>query len=167
MTYEVTKQRLGQQIGNYRLTRQLGQGGFADVYLGEHIYLKTLSAIKMLHVQLSEEMRQNFLHEAQVIAMLDHPNIVRVFDYGIEKEPPYLVMSYAPNGSIRHLAPRGMRLPPERILPLVQQMASALDYAHQHRLIHRDVKPENMLVGQRGEILLGDFGLVIVAQGSA
>lgn len=166
MAHELAKRRLGQQVGNYRLTRWLGQGGFADVYLGEHVYLKTQNAIKMLHVQLSEEMLQSFLHEAQIIATLDHPNIVRVFDYGIEGETPYLVMSYASNGSIRRLAPRGTRLQPERLLPMVQQIASALDYAHQHRLIHRDVKPENMLMGQHEEILLSDFGLVIVAQSS-
>ncbi|HZO72925.1 MAG TPA: protein kinase [Ktedonobacteraceae bacterium] len=164
MTYELTKRHLGQQVGNYRLTRWLGQGGFADVYLGEHIYLKTLSAIKMLHVQLSEKMLQNFLQEAQVLAALDHPNIVRILDYGLEKGNPYLVMSYAPNGSIRHVAPRGTRLQPERIVPIVQQAGSALDYAHQHKLIHRDVKPENMLMELHERVLLSDFGLVIVAQ---
>lgn len=164
MTYELTKRHLGQQIGNYRLTRWLGQGGFADVYLGEHIYLKTLSAVKMLHVQLSEKMLQNFLQEAQVIAALDHPNIVRILDYGLEKGNPYLVMSYAHNGSIRQVAPRKTRLQPERIATIVPQIASALDYAHQRKLIHRDVKPENMLVGLHEQVLLSDFGLVIVAQ---
>jgi serine/threonine protein kinase len=164
---ETAKRHLGQQVGNYRLTRWLGQGGFADVYLGEHVYLKTQSAIKMLHVQLSEQTLQDFLHEAQVIAGLDHPNIVRVFDYGIEKGTPFLVMSYAPNGSIRRLAPRGTRVQPEQILPLVQQIASALDYAHQRKLIHRDVKQENILLGQQQEVLLSDFGLVVVAQSSS
>ncbi|HLG66017.1 MAG TPA: protein kinase [Ktedonosporobacter sp.] len=164
MTYELTKRHLGQQVGNYRLTRWLGQGGFADVYLGEHIYLKTLSAIKMLHVQLSEKMLQNFLQEAQVIAALDHPNIVHILDYGLEKGNPYLVMSYAPNGSIRQVTPRKTRLQPERIVTTISQIASALDYAHQHKLIHRDVKPENMLVGLHEQVLLSDFGLVVVAQ---
>ncbi len=164
MTYELAEHHLGQQVGNYRLIRWLGQGGFADVYLGEHIYLKTQNAIKMLHVHLSEKMLETFLQEAQVIAALDHPNIVRILDYGLEKGNPYLVMSYAPNGSIRHLAPRKTRLQPGQIVTIVQQIAAALDYAHQHKLIHRDVKPENILVGQHKRVLLSDFGLAIVAQ---
>src|SRR5260221_679748 len=94
---ESAESRLGQQVGNYRLTAWLGQGGFADVYLGEHIYLKTQCALKMVHVPLSED---TFLNEARTIARLEHPNIVRVFDYGVDNGHPYLVMSYAPNGSV-------------------------------------------------------------------
>ncbi|MDQ2717997.1 MAG: protein kinase, partial [Chloroflexota bacterium] len=164
---ETARHYLGQQVGHYRLTRWLGKGGFADVYLGEHIHLKTQNAIKMLHVQLSEKALQDFLHEAQVIAGLDHPNIVRVLDYGSEEGIPYLVMSYAPNGSIRRVIPKGRRVQPERIVPMVQQVAAALDHAHMRKLIHRDVKPENMLVGQQGQILLSDFGLVIAAHSSS
>ncbi|MDQ2905325.1 MAG: protein kinase [Chloroflexota bacterium] len=163
---ETARHYLGQQVGHYRLTRWLGKGGFADVYLGEHIHLKTQNAIKMLHVQLSEKALQDFLHEAQVIAGLDHPNIVRVLDYGSEEGIPYLVMSYAPNGSIRRVIPKETRVELEQIVPVVQQIAAALDHAHMRRLIHRDVKPENILVGQRGQILLSDFGLVIVAHSS-
>src|SRR5712691_11436027 len=76
--------RIGQQFGNYRLTRLLGRGGFAEVYLGEHIYLKSLAAIKTLHARLTEEDLQHFLKEAQIIVKLQHPHIVRVIDFGVE-----------------------------------------------------------------------------------
>ncbi|HEY4037015.1 MAG TPA: serine/threonine-protein kinase [Ktedonobacteraceae bacterium] len=158
------ERRLGEQVGNYRLTGWLGRGAFADVYLGEHIYLKRQSAIKMLHVHLPEKAVKAFLNEACTIARLDHPHIVRVLDYGVENGTPFLVMDYAPNGSLRQRFPEGMRVPLEQIVPLVQQMASALDYAHQQQLIHRDVKPENILLGAQDQALLSDFGLVLVAQ---
>src|SRR5256886_15691245 len=88
------EQRVGEQVGSYRLIRWLGRGTFADVYLGEHIYLGMQSAIKMLHVHLPEKAVKDFLNEARIIARLDHPNIVRVFDYGVENGTPFLVMAY-------------------------------------------------------------------------
>jgi serine/threonine protein kinase len=160
------EKRVGDLVGNYRLMRWLGRGAFADIYLGEHLYLKTQSAIKMLHVQLSDKALKNFLNEARAIAQLEHPHIVSVLDYGEEDGIPFLVMTYAANGSLRQHFPEGTRVSLEQIVPLVQQMASALDYAHQHKLIHRDVKPENMLVGAQDQVLLSDFGFVLVTQGA-
>src|SRR5437762_5119251 len=96
---------VGQQVGNYRLIGWLGRGGFADVYLGEHIYLKTQGAIKILHVQLSEKTLKDFLNEARTIARLKHSNIIRMLDYGVEKGNPFLVVTYAPNGSLRQCFP--------------------------------------------------------------
>lgn len=159
---------IGQQIGNYSLIHLLGQGGFADVYLGEHIYLKTQAAIKVLRVQLSESSIEDFMNEARTIAQLEHPNIVRVFECGItDDRTPFLVMTYAPNGSLRQRHPKGTCLLPGQILPYVQQIASALHFAHQHKLIHRDVKPENMLIGLNHQLLLSDFGLALLAQSSS
>ena len=86
----------GQQLGNYRLRRLLGQGGFAEVYLGEHVYLNTQAAIKVLHAQLTNDMSVHFLSEAQTIAGLRHPHIVLVLDFGVESMIPFLVMEYAP-----------------------------------------------------------------------
>lgn len=158
--------RLGAQIGNYRLVRKIGQGGFAEVYLGEHIYLRTQAAIKILQMRLAEHDMQSFLNEARTIAHLIHPNIVRVMDFGVEHETPFLVMDYAPNGTLRQHYPNGSRLPLNNIVSYVNQIASALQYAHDQRLIHRDIKPENMLVGRNNEILLSDFGIALVAQTS-
>ncbi len=142
--------RVGQQLGNYRLLRLLGRGGFADVYLGEHIYLKKPAALKVLHLRLDEQDAAQFLHEAQTLAGLDHPHIVRVFDFAVQDGMPFLVMDYAVGGTLRMRHPAGTRVPLERIIAYVNQVASALQYAHHQRLMHRDVKPENMLGRTRG-----------------
>lgn len=160
--------RISQQLGNYRLLRLLGQGGFADVYLGEHLYLKTYAALKLLRVHLTSDALQGFLNEARTIANLEHPHIVRVLDFGVEQNTtPFLIMNYAPEGTLRQRHPRGTRLSLEVVVSYVQQVASALDYAHQEKFIHRDIKPENMLLGRANEVLLSDFGLAMIAQSSA
>ena len=157
---------VGKQLGNYRVIRLLGQGGFADVYLGEHIYLKTLAAIKIVQTRITAEDVNTFLNEARMISSLVHPNIVRVLEFGREGTTPFLVMDYAPNGTLRQRHPRGSRLPPAVLVPYVKQVASALQYAHDKKLIHRDIKPENMLIGPNNEVLLSDFGIALLAQSS-
>src|SRR6266487_317278 len=158
--------RIGQQLGNYRIVRPIGQGGFADVYLGEHIYLQTQVAIKLLQMRLLKEDTEEFLKEARTIAHLVHPHIVRVLDFGIEGGTPFLVMDYAPNGTLRQRHPKSTALPLITIISYVKQIADALQYAHDAKLIHRDVKPENMLLGRSHEVLLSDFGIALVAQSS-
>ncbi len=161
--------RIGQQLGNYRLLRQLGKGGFAKVYLGEHVHLKMLAAIKVLHqVQLSNEEEEKFRTEAYTIANLKHQNIIRVLDYGIQESTstPFLVMDYAPQGTLRRRYVQGTRLSPLHILPYVKQIASALQYAHERKVIHRDIKPENMLLDENDRIRLSDFGIAIVYETS-
>ncbi len=158
--------KIGQRLGNYQLVSLLGTGGFAEVYLGEHIHLSTYAAIKVLHTRLSTDEVEKFRAQARIIARLVHPNIVRVLDFGIQDMTPFLVMEYAPHGTLRERCPKGMPLAIETILPYVAQVAEALQYAHDDRLIHRDIKPENMFVGRRNEILLGDFGIALVAQSS-
>ncbi|MGZ3628821.1 MAG: protein kinase domain-containing protein [Ktedonobacteraceae bacterium] len=157
---------VGQQLGNYHLKRLLGQGGFANVYLGEHEYLKTQAAIKVLLARLASSEQDNFLNEARTIAALDHQHIVRVLEFGIEAQDniPFLVTTYAPHGTLRDRHPKGSRLPLASILPYVRQAAAALQYAHEQKVIHRDIKPENMLLGRNDDILLGDFGIALIAQ---
>ena len=157
-------QQINQQLGKYRIVKFLGRGGFADVYLGEHIYLKTQAAIKVMHTHLDNENMENFRSEAFAIAHLAHPCIIRVLDFDVENYIPFLVMEYAPHGNLRQRHPRGTRVPPHVFMPYVRQVASALQYAHDQKLIHRDVKPENMLIGQNNQILLSDFGTALVAQ---
>jgi serine/threonine protein kinase len=159
--------QVGQQIGHYRLLRLLGEGGFAQVYLGEHQYLHSQVAIKFLHTRLSQPEYHGFLVEAQLIARLKHPQIVRVLDFGLEEGVPYLVMDYAPQGTVRQCHPRGTRLPLATITPYVQQVAAALAHAHAQGIIHRDVKPENLLIGSQGELLLSDFGIATLAHCSS
>lgn len=155
-----------QRLGNYRLLSLIGQGGFADVHLGEHIYLKTRAAIKVLRAQLAQEDMNSFLVEARTIAHLIHPNVVRVLECGVENNTAFLVMDYAPKGTLRKLYPRGTQLPLGIIVPAIKQAASALQYAHDQRIVHRDIKPENMLIGAQDEILLSDFGIATMAQSS-
>jgi serine/threonine protein kinase len=158
---------IGQQLGNYRIIGLIGRGGFADAYLGEHIYLKTQVAIKVLRTRVANnEDLEGFLKEARTIAHLVHPHIVRVMDFGVEGETPFLVMDYAPNGTLRQRHPKGTTLPLTTITSYVKQTATALQYAHDEKLIHRDVKPENMLLGRKNDVLLSDFGIALVAQSS-
>ncbi len=159
--------RIGQQLGNYRLIHLLGHGGFADVYLGEHIYLGTHAAIKVLDTQLAQDEITAFQREARTIARLEHPHIVRILDFGVEEKLPFLVMSYAPHGTLRQRHPKGTCLALSTVIDYVKQIAAALQYAHHEKVIHRDVKPENMLLGRSEEVLLSDFGLAVVAQSSS
>ena len=150
-------------LGHYRLLHRLGQGGFSEVYLGEHIHLKTFASIKILHSQLAEDGMKHFLAEARTLASLKHPNIVPVLDFGVEAMTPYLVMHYAPNGTLRQRHPRGIPVALNIVSSYVQQLASALQYAHNQKIIHRDVKPENMLIGDQNQLLLSDFGIAILS----
>src|SRR5579859_870659 len=158
--------RVGQQLGNYRLLVLLGRGGYAEVYLGEHVYLKTLAAIKVFPPFLTEQDRDAFLHEAQTLARLIHPHIVRILEGSVDGGIPFLVMDYAPNGTLRDRHPEGERLALETILAYVKQVANALQYAHDEQLIHRDIKPGNLLLGRHKEVLLSDFGLAVAARRS-
>src|SRR5712692_2138175 len=151
--------RLGQQFGNYRLVTLLGQGGYAEVYLGQHVRLELQAAIKVLHAYLTGGEAEHFQQEAQTIARLAHPSIVRVFDFDVQDGMPFLVMDYAPNGSLRRRYPKGHLVALPQIVSLVKPVAAALQYAHERKFIHRDVKPENMLLGRHKEMLLSDFGI--------
>ncbi len=155
---------LGRQLGNYRLIRLLGRGGFADVYLGEHVHLDINAAIKLLHTQLTDEDIALFRSEARTLARLIHPQIVRLLDFGIENNIPYLVMDYAPNGTFRERYPRHTTLPLPSIIAYVMQVADALQFAHDEKLIHRDIKPENMFLGRRNEVVVGDFGIAVLSK---
>ena len=158
---------IGQQLGNYRLVALLGQGGYAKVYLGQHLRLDLQAAIKVLHAHLTDNEARHFQQEAQTIARLAHPSIVRVFDFDVHNGVPYLVMDYAPNGSLRRRYPKGSVIPLPQVISSMKQVAAALQYAHEQKFIHRDVKPENMLLGRQQEVLLGDFGLAALAHNTA
>lgn len=166
---------LGQSIGNYRLFRLLGQGGFASVYLGEHLYLKRLAAIKILHTVLNAQEKEPFLEEARLLAKLSHPNIIQVHEFAVTQKVgaiegrtfteyiPYLVMDFAPGGSLRTLYPAGSCLFIDVTVLYVKQIANALQYAHDNGIIHRDVKPENCLLNEQQGVMLSDFGLALFA----
>jgi serine/threonine protein kinase len=156
--------RVGQQLGSYRLIRLLGMGGFAEVYLGQHVRLDSYVAVKVLNAQLSGTDVNSFQREAHTIARLLHPHIIRVFDYDVAEGAPFLVMDYAPNGTICTRYPKGTQVPLAHIVTYVKQVADALQYAHSEKVIHRDIKPENMLLGRNNEVLLSDFGIATMTQ---
>lgn len=158
----------GQQLGNYHLIRRIGRGGFADVYLGEHIHLNTEAAVKVLHTRLTNDEIEKFTVEARIVAQLKHLNIVQVLDFGIEETIPFLVMEYASNGTLEDFRPRGIPLPWVSIESYIKQIASALQYAHDNNYIHRDVKPKNMLLrSDPKEVVLSDFGIALISRTSS
>ena len=146
--------------------RLLGRGGFAEVYLGQHLRLNMQAAIKVLRTQIAEDDSANFRCEAEIIASLAHSHIVRVLDFDLVDGVPFIIMDYAPNGSLRQLHPKGTVLSLPTTVFYAGQVASALQYLHQQKVIHRDVKPENMLLGRNYEVLLSDFGIAVVNQTS-
>jgi eukaryotic-like serine/threonine-protein kinase len=156
----------GQQFGRYKLLRLLGAGGFAEVYLGEHIDLGTQAAIKVLHTQLEPTDIDAFRTEARTIARLVHPHIIRVLDFNAVDSTPFLVMDYAVGGTMRERYPKGTIVSLSTIVFYLRQVAEALQYAHDEKLIHRDIKPENILLDGHGNALLGDFGIAVVTPSS-
>lgn len=158
----------GHQVGDYRLLRRLGRGSFGEVYQAEDIREHRTVALKLIKAPLtrSEDLKA-FLNEARSIR-LRHPHIVPLLDFGLsEQDLPYLVMDYVAGGTLRDRHPKGSRLPLSEVVKLATQLASALQYAHDHRLVHRDVKPENVLCRKDGMVLLSDFGIASVAHASS
>ena len=153
-----------QRIGKYSMVQLLGRGNFADVYLGENTSLQQQVAVKVLHAELTKVEVEQFLAQAGIVAKLHHPHIVRIIEYGVEDNSPFLVMQYAPHGTLRQRHPQGTRLPITTIVSYVKQIADALQYVHGQGLIHRDIKPHNMLLGPDYEVMLSDFGIAVVAQ---
>jgi hypothetical protein len=154
--------REGQYIDDYRLVRPLGSGTFGEVYLGEHLQTRVLAAVTLLN--LTDEDLKAFVRKASIAFRLTHRHIVHLLAFGMSAEDiPYLIMDYAPGGTLRHRHPRGTRLPLDRIVSSLNPLAAALQYAHERRVIHRDVKPENVLIGPNGDLLLSDFGIALTA----
>ncbi|GHO93381.1 hypothetical protein KSF_034290 [Reticulibacter mediterranei] len=164
------EERIGQQCNGYRLTRLLGRGTYGTVYLAEHVSNFSLAAVKVLGLPLTgRDHGSAFINEARMIR-LQHPHIVPILDFGVMRSDglPFLIMDYATGGTLRACYPKGTKLPWPVIDNYVQAIGSALQYAHEHNIIHRDVKPENILICGDGRVQLSDFGIArIVEQNTA
>jgi serine/threonine-protein kinase len=163
----VSASLVGQKLGKYEITALLGQGGMATVYRGYQRDVDRSVAIKVLppHPGQTSQFVERFRLEARTIARLQHPHILPLYDYGDENDVLYLVMAYADGGSVSDRIRRGP-LPLAEIQRLFQQVAEALDYAHRQNVIHRDIKPDNILLDREGHVLLSDFGIVKIIEES-
>src|SRR5947209_14091355 len=153
---------IGTQLGTYSIQAKLGEGGMARGYKAYHARLRRDVAIKVILAQIADQegFKARFEREAQLIASLEHPNIVAVYDFGDSGNLTYLVMQYVGGGTLRDQLRRGRPLEPGRAVQYALQMARALHHAHQRGIVHRDVKPQNMLVSAHdaSQLLLSDFG---------
>jgi hypothetical protein len=153
--------RIDTEVGGYRLVEPIGEGGTSVVYRAEHVRLGRAAALKLLTPALGEaDFRERFLRESRLAASLDHPSIVPVYDAGEADDVLYIAMQHIDGSDLKALLVAEGRLPVRRALRIVSQVASALDAAHARGLVHRDVKPANILVGPNDRAFLSDFGVV-------
>src|SRR5574339_653221 len=173
---------LGKTVGKVRIEKLLARGGMAEVYFGTHLTLERPVAIKLLHSYIEEEptLLERFHREARVVAGLRHHNIVQIFDFDTADGHPYIVIEYLKGPTLatylRGLHARNKLIPPHQIARLLEALTDALDYAHEQGVIHRDIKPGNIILHKKGEAIpldepltndveaiLTDFGLVRIA----
>jgi eukaryotic-like serine/threonine-protein kinase len=154
--------------GRYRLDRPLGRGGMATVYLGHDIELGRPVAVKFLAENLAgdEAFRARFVREGRLAGRLSHPNVVTVYDAGDEGRP-YIVMEYVEGETLADLVARRGRLPPDEARALALQACRGLAHAHQEGLVHRDVKPQNLILRADGTLKVADFGIARAAEATA
>jgi serine/threonine protein kinase len=152
--------------GRYRVEGTLGQGGMAAVYLAHDSELDRAVAIKVLaeHLADDEAFRERFLREARMAAKLSHPNIVHVYDQGEENGQPFIVMEYVDGPTLGEELKRTGPLPPARVVDLALQICGGLEHAHASGLVHRDIKPGNLLLRKDGTVKIADFGIARAAQ---
>src|SRR5438445_3065868 len=153
--------RIGPELGGYLIEEPLGRGGMSVVYRAEHVRLGRSAALKLLVPGVGEaDFAGRFLRESQLAASLDHPNIVPIYDAGEEDGLLYIAMACVDGSDLKSLIAEDGKLPVRRALRIVGQIGSALDAAHARGLVHRDVKPANILVGAEDRAYLSDFGVV-------
>jgi serine/threonine-protein kinase len=158
---------VGQTFGQYTITTKLGEGGMGAVYRAEQSAIGRSVAIKVLSANFADdpEALDRFKREVDIIAQLEHPHILPVYDFGQVDGSPYIVMRFMGGGSLLERL-RARTLTPEQVLRLLDHVAEALDYAHNHDVIHRDLKPANVLIDEAGNGYLADFGLAKTMEGS-
>ncbi len=149
------------KLGGFEIIGTIGKGGMGDVYKARQISLNRLVALKILPVEFSrnEEFAQRFESEANVVSKLEHQNIVTTYDYGADGAIRYLAMTFVEGENLGDLLGRRGHLEPDEVVDLAKQVGRALKYAHSKRVLHRDIKPQNILVARGGQVLVTDFGI--------
>lgn len=159
---------IGAKLGSYEILEAIGEGGMARIYKGFHAELNRYTAIKVVNWGLQEdpEFTERFRREAQAIAILRHPNIVQIFDFGKHTSGYFMVMEFIDGSDLqvqlREYRDRQELLPKDKVIRVIRDVAAALDYAHSRGVIHRDVKPSNIMITREGQPILTDFGLVML-----
>ena len=154
--------KIGSLVENrYRVTARIGHGGMAEVYEGNDIIGKKTVAIKLIRKDVMDNPVNliRFKNEATIAASLNHPNIVKVYNHGTVDGVPYIANEFIKGQNLKQVLDFRSSVPIEEALDYMIQLAAALDYAHQHGIVHRDVKPDNLYVMGDGTIKLGDFGI--------
>jgi len=159
---------IGTRLGPYEILEEIGQGGMATVYRAYHPSMDRDVAVKVIHLAIATNAlsRQRFEREARLIAKLEHPHLLPVYDYNGAHNPPYIVMRYLEGGTLKDVITAYGALPLLDAAHLTRQIASALDYAHRQGVIHRDIKPNNILIDQDGNAFLMDFGIARMTERS-
>lgn len=159
----------GKPLGKYQVLRQVGEGNMGTVYLAQDPFIDRPVAIKVAHeaqVQANESSaiyKRLFFNEAQAAGMLKHPNITAIYDAGVDQGRYYIVMEYIGGGaSLEEYTEANKLLPLERVTSILYQCALALDYAHKKGVIHRDIKPRNLLINKNFDVKISDFGVAVV-----
>ena len=157
----------GASLGPYRIIEPLGRGGMASVFRAYEAGLDRYVALKVLPREFlhDETFAERFKREARTLAGLEHPNIVPIHAFGIEDGTPWMAMRLVPGGTLASLSRKG-RLAHSRILDILEGVAEALDYAHARGVIHRDVKPQNVLLDESERVYLADFGIARMVEGA-
>src|SRR5918911_910433 len=147
--------------GRYRVYRRLTTGGMASVYAARHSQLGRPVVIKVLlaHLAREQEMRERFRREAEAASQLVHPHVCSIVDYGELEDSVYLVMPFFSGGTLADILVRQRTVPPERAAAITVQVCAGLDYAHRRGIVHRDVKPDNVLFDEDGNAVITDFGI--------
>ena len=159
----------GFTLGKYRLLDHLGQGGMGTVYLAEHLHMRRKVAVKVLPRSKVDDASylERFNREARAAAAVDHPNIVRAFDFDSEGDTYYLVMEFVAGRNLKELVDQIGPIDPETAADYIAQAAAGLEHAHAADLVHRDIKPANLLVDDSGRVKVLDLGLALVSQGES